>query len=204
MKTCPRCQTSYENDDLNFCLDDGTALTRAVDPGAATVVMGPPPVTAPPQRNPNTAAWQPPQQYPQPKKSGSKALLWVGGILALVMLLCGGGVGALLLVRQSQTQNQSFDIPAATPIPAVSRTPRQPADGNSDQYLTMANYNLLKIGTPRSEVEEILGGKGIEISSSSGGGMSFSVNKWEGEKFKSIILTFRDDKIMSKSQVGLK
>jgi hypothetical protein len=57
---------------------------------------------------------------------------------------------------------------------------------------------------PRSEVESILGGKGTEISSSTGGGMRFSVNKWEGEKFKSIILSFKNDKIMTKSQVGLK
>lgn len=67
----------------------------------------------------------------------------------------------------------------------------------------MDNYNRLKTGMPRAEVENILGGKGSEVSSSSGGGMRFSVNKWEGENFRSIILTFRNDKIMSKLQVGL-
>lgn len=68
----------------------------------------------------------------------------------------------------------------------------------------MEKYNRLKVGMPRSEVENTLGGKGTEISSSVGGGVRFSVNKWEGEKFQSIILSFRNDKVMSKSQVGLK
>lgn len=57
---------------------------------------------------------------------------------------------------------------------------------------------------PRADVENTLGGKGTEISSSTGGGVRFSVNKWEGEGFQSIILSFRNDKVMSKSQVGLK
>lgn len=68
----------------------------------------------------------------------------------------------------------------------------------------MDEYNQLSIGQARSDVQRILGGKGTEISSSVGGGVRFSVNKWEGEKFKSIILSFRNDKIMTKSQVGLK
>lgn len=68
----------------------------------------------------------------------------------------------------------------------------------------MAQYNQLKIGMRRSEVERILGGAGEEISSTSGGGVNFSVNKWSGENYTSVIVSFRDDKIMSKSQVGLK
>ncbi len=68
----------------------------------------------------------------------------------------------------------------------------------------MAKYNQLKIGMPKNEVDRILGGTGTEISSSSGGGSKFSVYKWSGENYTSIILSFRNDKIMSKSQVGLK
>ena len=68
----------------------------------------------------------------------------------------------------------------------------------------MDKYDQIKIGSPRSDVERILGGKGTEISNSVGGGVRFSVNKWEGEQYKSIILSFKNDKVMSKSQVGLK
>ena len=96
---------------------------------------------------------------------------------------------------------------SATP-PPVS-TPTSPSSSPStsskgDYDVTTDKYNQIKIGMARSEVERILGGKGTEISNSVGGGVRFSVNKWEGERYKSIILSFRNDKVMSKSQVGLK
>lgn len=92
--------------------------------------------------------------------------------------------------------------PAATP--ARSSTPSATPSTDGEYDLTMDKYNRIKVGMPRPDVENILGGKGTEISSSVGGGVRFSVNKWEGEKFHSIILSFRNDKVMSKSQVGLK
>jgi len=94
--------------------------------------------------------------------------------------------------------------PATSSTP-TSSSPTSTTESIKGEYeLTMEKYNKLKIGMPRSEVESTLGGKGTEISSSTGGGVRFSVNKWEGERFKSIILSFKNDKIMSKSQVGLK
>ncbi len=93
-----------------------------------------------------------------------------------------------------------------TPVPPAS-TPYSPSSTpiNKGEYdVTMDKYQQIKIGMSRTDVERILGGKGTEISSSTGGGVSFSVNKWEGERYKSIILSFKNDKVMSKSQVGLK
>ena len=90
-----------------------------------------------------------------------------------------------------------------TPVPPPAVSPDSPT-ATGDYDVTMDKYNQIKIGSPRTDVERILGGKGTEISNSVGGGVRFSVNKWEGEKFKSIILSFRNDKVMSKSQVGLK
>ena len=74
---------------------------------------------------------------------------------------------------------------------------------SGDYDLTMEKYNQLKMSMPRSEVEDILGGKGTEVSDSTGGGVRYTVVKWEGDDFNSIILTFKNDKIMTKSQVGL-
>lgn len=101
-------------------------------------------------------------------------------------------------------QGNSTTTPSSTPssTPSTISSPSSPSTAGYD--VTMDKYNQLSIGMARSKVEDILGGKGTEISSSTGGGVRFSVNKWEGEKFKSIILSFRNDKIMSKSQVGLK
>jgi hypothetical protein len=100
-----------------------------------------------------------------------------------------------MLNKSSETEPETR---SNTPSPSRTETP------NGDHDLTIAMYEQIKIGTPRSEVEEILGGKGTEISSSSGGGMKFTVNKWEGDNFKAIILTFKNDKVMTRSQVGLK
>lgn len=96
------------------------------------------------------------------------------------------------------------DSPTPRATPSTSSTPSSIPSTEGEYDLSMEKYNKIKVGMPRAEVENTLGGKGTEISSSVGGGVRFSVNKWEGEKFQSIILSFRNDKVMSKSQVGLK
>jgi hypothetical protein len=122
-------------------------------------------------------------------------------ILAFLVLGCSCQKFAEML-----TNKAAKGPPPSSQTNSPSSPPSPPDDGsNSGEYdLTMAKYDQIKIGTPRSEVERILGGKGTEISSSSGGGMRFSVNKWEGSDFKSIILSFKNDKVMTRSQVGLK
>ncbi|MEQ1923696.1 MAG: hypothetical protein ABL952_14410, partial [Pyrinomonadaceae bacterium] len=42
MKICPRCQKTYSDDNLNFCLEDGSVLTQA----AAEPPQSPPPQVA--------------------------------------------------------------------------------------------------------------------------------------------------------------
>lgn len=97
MKICPRCQKTYADDNLNFCLEDGSMLAAA--PSAQilpnTLVMNEPRVTQP-QPPPSTSTappnWQQPQQYSmQPPKRSSKTWLWVVGILGVLILFCGGG-----------------------------------------------------------------------------------------------------------------
>lgn len=94
--------------------------------------------------------------------------------------------------------------PSSTPYASNTSGPTTSSPSHSSSDLTMDKYNQLKTDMAKSEVERILGGPGTEISSSTGGGMTFSVYKWEGPQYKSIIISFRNDKIMSKSQVGLK
>jgi hypothetical protein len=104
------------------------------------------------------------------------------------------------------TRKDNSSGPSSTPYSAnTSSTPSTTSSPSSDSLdLTMDKYNQLKTDMPKSEVERILGGPGTEISSSTGGGMTFSVFKWDGPNYKAIIISFRNDKIMSKSQVGLK
>ena len=95
--------------------------------------------------------------------------------------------------------------PAVTPAPFSTPANTSTTSTKKGEYdFSMPQYNQISIGTSRADVERILGGKGTEISNSVGGGVRFSVNKWEGDNFKSIILSFKNDKVMTKSQVGLK
>ena len=55
MKICPRCNQTYEDDSLNFCLNDGSVLTQASGGASASLSDAPPTVllNQPPATNPN-------------------------------------------------------------------------------------------------------------------------------------------------------
>jgi hypothetical protein len=109
MKICPNCRRTYDDDGLNFCLDDGSVLTYATWDAAPTVVMDfprstgePPPATSP--------AWnhQGPQVQPSPRKR-SRAWIWVLGIFATLALVCGGGlVGFFVYVASIANSNANI------------------------------------------------------------------------------------------------
>jgi len=119
-------------------------------------------------------------------------------LVALVLVVLGCSCPNRL---RELTEDRSTPAPRSSPGSTPASTP---VTSKGDYSLSLEKYNKIKVGMPRAEVENTLGGKGTEISSSVGGGVKFSVNKWEGERFQSIILSFRNDKVMSKSQVGLK
>lgn len=103
MKICPRCQKTYTDENLNFCLEDGTVLTQAAGPPPETVLMNQPRLTDPNKPHPSQPTVQsgwtspPPPYAMQPQKS-SKTWLWVVGILGALVLLCGGSFVGLALI----------------------------------------------------------------------------------------------------------
>lgn len=106
------------------------------------------------------------------------------------------------LVKKSE--NAPPPTPAETPVSSKSQsTPTKPSTSSTGD-LTLGQYNQIKTNMPRSEVEMLLGGKGTQVSSSTGGGVTFEVHKWETSDYKTIIITFKNDKVMTKTQVGLK
>ncbi len=97
MKICPRCQKTYTDDNLNFCLEDGSVLTqRASDPFPETLVVNEPRITQAPSNPSQPAqpgAWNTaPQQYSMQPKKSSKTWVWVVLLLGMIALLCGGGL----------------------------------------------------------------------------------------------------------------
>ena len=115
MKICPRCQRTYTDDNLNFCLDDGAVLQQqsaAASEPPATVFMNQPPPTNPqasPISQPTVQpAWNTaPQQFGAPPRKSSKAWIWVLLILGLVVLTCGGGLVGFFIYVASQADNNT-------------------------------------------------------------------------------------------------
>ncbi len=120
----------------------------------------------------------------------------VAAILFFIVLGCG-------CPRLDKLVKKEPPPPPPPSGPSNTSNSSRTTSSSSTLDLTMEKYNQLKIDMPKTEVERILGGPGEEISSSSGGGMTFSVFKWSGDNYKSVIISFKNDRIMSKSQVGL-
>ncbi|HMT09579.1 MAG TPA: hypothetical protein PKA82_16380 [Pyrinomonadaceae bacterium] len=119
------------------------------------------------------------------------------GILLLVVVGCS-------CPNLKELTNKGSASPTPTSSPGSPSSTPTITTKKGEYDVTMAKYEKIKIGTSRDEVESILGGKGEEVSNTTGGGVRFSVNKWEGDNYASIILSFKNDKVMTRSQVGLK
>ena len=109
MKICPRCQRTYTDDNLNFCLDDGVVLQKAGGSEAPeTVLMTQArPTAGPTVPGPTSAqpAWNTsPQNFEAATKKRSKTWLWVLLILGLVVLFCGGGAAGLFVYVASTVE----------------------------------------------------------------------------------------------------
>lgn len=156
MKICPRCQKTYADDNLNFCLDDGSPLQSAtagqVPP--ETLVMNEPRITQqqPPANVSQPAApppsWQPqPQQYSmQPQKKSSKTWLWVVGILGVLVLLCGGGLIGFFFWAANQAEKTANNVIStldkyASPTPSPNKSSGTTTTAGRDA-LTIVDLNM--------------------------------------------------------------
>ena len=115
MKQCPRCQKTYSDDQLNFCLEDGELLSGYAsgptsrgyaDDAPPTVMLNQPRVTNPPnwpQTPPSAqpAVWQPtnmqgiPFSSPPVGKARDTTIPTIAlilGILSLPLFCCYGGI----------------------------------------------------------------------------------------------------------------
>lgn len=152
MKICPRCQKTYSDDNLNFCLEDGSVLTVASAGQILpeTLVMNEPRITQPQPASGTTTSspppnWQPQQYSMQPPKKSSKAWLWVVGVLGVLILLCGGGFVAAVFWAASQTEKKAdsiFNIDKyATPTPGISKFPTTTSSTGRDD-VTIVDLNM--------------------------------------------------------------
>lgn len=105
MKVCPKCNQTYTDENLNFCLNDGEYLMPRADDAPPTIMMNEPRIT-------NQTKWQePPYQPPAPWQNQPQGMqnqpyggLMVNkqdqtlpivslvlGVLSLILICCYGG-----------------------------------------------------------------------------------------------------------------
>lgn len=126
MKVCPTCQKTYTEENLNFCLEDGSTLKPVSSaPPADTVLVNQTRMTPPgqstsgPSGGPTSpgggasGGWGSAPQQPysmQPPAKSSKTWIWVVGILAVVVLVCGGGLVGFFAWVASQENNRNYTV----------------------------------------------------------------------------------------------
>lgn len=201
MKKCPKCNKNYEDLSLKFCLDDGSPLEHASVHLEETVVMQPPDTAKQDEWATQPAGWNAPQQAIPQKSGARRALPWVIAALIVVILGCGGVIGFLAYLGLQSDRTQETDF-SATP------TQVEPGDApdavpTTDKTVTMAKFEAIKNGMRRAQVEEIMGRKGTETFSSEVAGMSVVSMEWKDGPFKMILVSFQNDKVTYKMQIGL-
>ncbi|MGE3468622.1 MAG: hypothetical protein AB7J13_17010 [Pyrinomonadaceae bacterium] len=149
MKICPRCQKTYPDDNLNFCLEDGSVLSQASATPPTVQVNQPQPTQPQPQitgQPGSQPAWNTPQQphsSMQPVKKSSKMWIWVVLILGGVVLLCGGGlIGLFLIGSQMENQNVSDSRTTASNTTKANNTSTVSNSSNTTTASTSTRTDL--------------------------------------------------------------
>jgi ketosteroid isomerase-like protein len=171
MKYCPQCQTTYTDDLLRFCLQDGTPLKEVLQseipvPNVSfgeeeTIISSRQvePIRVPVQ-NPPSQNWQQ-QQYQneppiiavQPEKRKSRTGLIVGLTVLGMLLLAGiAGTGALIYMKNRKTEVAVNVNNAPSSNRQTSAANVQAVNQNSNQNLNanIANASPSATATPKS------------------------------------------------------
>lgn len=121
MKQCPRCNRTYADDTLSYCLEDGAILISRYDPEDTLVSQFPPP-----SNPPSVAYAAPPAPVPAPRQ---RSLLAIGAML-LAVLVVGLSIGGFIVQRYSSSSSVAPPTPSPTPR-SVAATTAQPSPVSS-------------------------------------------------------------------------
>ena len=127
MKRCPTCNKTFSDENLSYCIDDGTPLITLPDdedltdvrPNAANSYSPPP-------------AYQPPSYAVPESAKQRKVWPWVVGIVSLlVLLLAGFAVAAVMLVPRMVKRSE----------PIIVSNSNTSQNANSNANLNSTNEN---------------------------------------------------------------
>jgi Domain of unknown function (DUF4440) len=145
MKRCPTCNRTYTDQNLSYCIEDGTPLTITDDDGST--VVSPREKSESGQTDWNAIPYRPPSPYVPPGgQSERRVWPWAVGIISfLVVAFAGLAVSVwFLLPRISRTSvNRNDNI--STSSNTESRANRENSNSNSsastDDDAVVANTN---------------------------------------------------------------
>lgn len=159
MKRCPKCQRSYHDDTLRFCLEDGASLatiTREVDPPPTAILSREPPTqkssapTIPSYPNLNIA----PAAAASPARQ-SNSILTAGVIVIALLLLALVGIAAFYVIKQSSGNESAQVSTSSSPTAKPTATsPGKVAGADRDDIVssTPGNGGPLRITASSSSV----------------------------------------------------
>ncbi len=145
MKRCPTCQRTYTDQNLSYCIDDGTPLVSvAVDDD--TTVVSPSRSTTQDGEDRNAVAYRPPGAHVPPETRKRRVWPWVLGLVGLLALVLAGiAIAAAFflpaLMRRGNSNetaiersNRNSNLPTPTPrnSPSTNSNSETPANGNAN------------------------------------------------------------------------
>jgi len=128
MKQCSQCHQTYTDDDLNFCLSDGTPLVFVSDSSFEETVIRPSPFV---------------QRTLLPSRQGNSPL-FAYSLIALLALIVGGGIVFLLRPSNEVSSVSPAKVETATPLSSPNQSP-----ANEPVKQTPTNQNTVVVRNPQ-------------------------------------------------------
>jgi len=215
MKICPKCNQTYNDESLNYCLNDGTVLVSTSENKTAEQFRNDPVTSNNPTARYTNYTPAPSQativKQNVPKKSNP--ILWVLLILGGLVLVCGGGIAGMYAFYLSQNSSNvnlnSNDLLAnknsdQNTKPSLTRSsPANQSNQTNSNDVTMEKYLQVKPKMSYKQAVEIFGSEGVQMSSSGSGAYKAEVYKWSKDDLEFVMLVFLNDKLTTKTQSGL-
>lgn len=167
MKICPQCRTTYTDDNLQFCLQDGTPLLsqnaaiRNLSEEETLVSPKLPRTTQVDWQNPSAPNWtnsEQPVTVEPPKKSRTGLTIALTALVTLIVT--GGAFAGFLIYRHNQkteiVQNQNTNV-NSKPVNAANNS-----SSNSNQKTANANANATPTPTATPTAKPTLNPKAAE------------------------------------------
>ena len=149
MKRCPTCQRTYTDQNLSYCIEDGTPLVIDTADDDTTVVshkQSPAASPASDSEDWNAVAYRPPTAYVPPSTSKRRVWPWVLGLLSLLVLVVVGlGIAAAIFVPSMMRRSINRNENSVVIVP--ERNNNAPPIGNTNSNSDNANVSTANTNT---------------------------------------------------------